>query len=271
VWPIVYDFGTYELGAYGVLVGLAVLLGLWVVRHLGARDGLPPKAVNDAGLGTLFAGFVGSAALGVFVALASGAGLTVADFRSAGAVHGGLLAAMPAGYFLARHFKLSIPLLWDAYMPAAALGQGIGRLGCFSAGCCFGTHSDAPWAVTFLSERAHQLGGVPLHVSLHPVQLYDALAHFLIFGVLFALHKKKLFVGRLFAVGVIAEGVTRIVMETFRGDLGRGVWLNISWLSTGRLTALLLIGLGFVVMFLQRKTAALDSDAASNSDAPQAH
>lgn len=250
VWPIAFEIGTYELGTYGLLVGCGVLLGLWVARHLAERDGLDPRAVNDAGLGTLFAGFLGSALLGLGVAVVSGVGISAADARNAGAVHGGLLCAMPAAYFLARHFRLPPRLLADAYIPAAALGQAVGRLGCFSAGCCFGDPSSAPWSVVFTSQRAHALGGVPLGVGLHPVQLYDAAAHLVLFLGTFALHKRGAFVGRLFGVWALLEGGARLLMEYFRGDLGRGIWLGVDWLSTGRLTSLLMIllGAGFLTL-----------------------
>lgn len=252
MWPIALEIGTYELGTYGLLVACAVLLSLWVARHLGRRDGLDPRAINDAGLGTLLAGFLGAAGLGVLVSLLAGVPVGVADFRNAGAIHGGLLGAMPAAYFLARHFNLPPLLLVDAYIPAVALGQAIGRIGCFAAGCCFGRPSSSPWSVVFTEERAHSLGGVPLHVPLHPVQLYDAGAHLLLFVGLFVLHQRGAFVGRLFGVWSIAEGVTRLMMEGFRGDLGRGVWLGISWLSTGRMTSLLMILLGVLFLAIKR-------------------
>jgi phosphatidylglycerol:prolipoprotein diacylglycerol transferase len=251
VWPIALEIGTYELGTYGLLVGFAVLLGLWVARHLGQRDGLSPRAVNDAGLGTLFAGFLGAAGLGIFVALVLGTGVRAADARNAGAIHGGLLAAIPAAYFLARHFRLPPWLLVDAYIPAAALGQAIGRVGCFAAGCCFGRPSSAPWSVEFTSERAHELGGVPLHSPLHPVQLYDALAHLTLFSILFLLHRRGAFVGKLFGVWAMMEGGTRLLMEVFRGDLGRGIWFGIDWLSTGRMTSLFMIILGAVFLLVK--------------------
>lgn len=252
MWPIAIDFGSYELGTYGVLVGIAILVSLWVARHLSQRDGLSARDVNDVGLGTLFFGFAGAAVLGVIVAWANGYGVRLSDLRNSGAVHGGLLSGMVAAYLLARRFGLSVPLLLDAYVPGVALGQALGRVGCFAAGCCFGSRSDAPYAVTFTQQRAHELGGVPLHVGLHPVQLYDAGVHVLLFAGLFALHKGGYFRGQLFGVWCLLEGVSRLLIENFRGDLGRGFWLGLSWLSTGRLTALLMVAVGIAYLVLRR-------------------
>ncbi|MGB9628203.1 MAG: prolipoprotein diacylglyceryl transferase family protein, partial [Thermodesulfobacteriota bacterium] len=51
-----------------------------------------------------------------------------------------------------------------------ALGLFFGRLGCFSAGCCYGRKTSLPWAVVFKDPNSL----APLNVSLHPVQLYEA-------------------------------------------------------------------------------------------------
>ncbi len=250
MWPIFLRFGSYELGTYGVLVGVAVLVALAVARSLGVRDDLEPRQVNDAGLLTLLAGMVCSMGLGVLVAVGSGHSVTWAELRNAGAVQGGLIGALLSVPLIARRFRLNLGHLLDAFVPAAALGQGLGRLGCFAAGCCFGTQSEGFFAVTYTDPRSAELGGVPLHVLLHPVQLYDAGVHFLAFLVLLHLHKRAFVRGWLVGPWCIIEGVMRLGMESFRGDLGRGFWLNQPWLSTGRMTSLLLIlcGLGILTV-----------------------
>jgi phosphatidylglycerol:prolipoprotein diacylglycerol transferase len=66
----------------------------------------------------------------------------------------------------------------DLIAPAIALGHGFGRLGCFSAGCCYGRSCSLPWGAVFKSDYAHQLTGIPLNMPLHPVQLYEAVLNF---------------------------------------------------------------------------------------------
>src|SRR5688572_31370960 len=61
----------------------------------------------------------------------------------------------------------------DVFAPGLALGHAIGRLGCFAAGCCWGSECDLPWAVTFRNPDANELTGVPLGIPLHPSQLYE--------------------------------------------------------------------------------------------------
>lgn len=254
MWPILTRFGDYEIGTFGVLVGLAVLTGLWLARTLGKRDGLDPKKVNDLGLAMMASGLVGAKLLGLLVAVFSGAPLSWQELRNAGAVHGGLAFGAITGYLLARHYKISVALALDAIAPGVTIGQAIGRFGCLAAGCCFGRESSAPWAIHFTHERAAELGGVPLGVGLHPVQLYDAGVHIALCLVLVVLHRKGLFRGRLFGVWCLAEGFLRFSVESFRGDLGRGVWFELSWLSTGRVTAMAFALLGLVVLFATKST-----------------
>lgn len=257
---MLFEIGDYRVGTYGVLVAVAFLVGIFVARRLGLRDGLNPRAVNDLGLAVLFSGFVGSKLLGLLVALLGGSALSWAELRNAGAVHGGLLSAILAGTLLARCFSLPLPAVFDAFVPAAALGQAIGRLGCLAAGCCFGAATDASWAITFHSPLAAELGGVALHTPVHPVQLYDAALHLSLFALLLWLHQSSRFHGRLFGLWCIAEGVTRSVIESVRGDLGRGLWWGVEGLSTGRLTAAAFIFLGLAYLATTRKRSAPQSE-----------
>ena len=80
---------------------------------------------------------------------------------------GGVLAGALAFVFYARKHKLPVLELADAIVAPGGLAQGIGRLGCFAAGCCYGIESDAWCAVRFTSEAAHEQTGVPLNTP-HP-------------------------------------------------------------------------------------------------------
>jgi hypothetical protein len=99
--------------------------------------------------------------------------------------YGGLIAALAVAVWYMRKTRLPGWKTADVFAPAIALGHGIGRIGCFSAGCCWGVECHRPWAVTFTSPVAHETVGVPLNIPLHPTQLYEAFAEFAIFGFLY--------------------------------------------------------------------------------------
>ena len=101
-----------------------------------------------------------------------------------GVFYGGFLAALFFTIWYVRVQKLSFWKLADVLAPGVALGQSVGRLGCFSAGCDYGKPTTVPWGVVFTSTFAHEVTGVPLGVRLHPAQLYESLTTFAIFGLL---------------------------------------------------------------------------------------
>src|SRR5260370_12148770 len=100
--------------------------------------------------------------------------LTIASVRGGGVFYGGLLAALAVSVWYMRKTKLPGWKTADVFAPAIALGHGIGRIGCFMAGCCLGGEGDRPWAVTVTSPVAHELGGVPPNGRIHPTTLYEA-------------------------------------------------------------------------------------------------
>ena len=69
-----------------------------------------------------------------------------------------------------RRWKLPWAKTSDAFAPAVALGHAIGRLGCFSAGCCWGKPTTS-WIGVRFTEKASELTGVPIDLALIPLSL----------------------------------------------------------------------------------------------------
>ena len=159
--------------------------------------------------------------------------------QSAGVFYGGFLAALIVAVWFARHSGLALWPTLDVLAPATAIGQAIGRLGCLSAGCCFGKPADCAWAVTFRNPIAQRTVGTPLDVPLHPTQIYESLATLGLFFVLLWLAPRKRFHGQVAATYLLGYAVLRFVIEFFRGD-ERGSVLH-GALSTSQLVALLVV------------------------------
>jgi len=120
-------------------------------------------------------------------------------------------------------------------------------VGCFLAGCCWGTATQLPFGVTFRSELAHNLTGVPLQVRLHPTQLYEAALVLLAIPFLMWLRKKRSFFGQVILVYVLFYAVARFFLEFLRGD-PRGYHFN-HLLSTSQLIGLFIIPLAIFLLF----------------------
>jgi phosphatidylglycerol:prolipoprotein diacylglycerol transferase len=112
----------------------------------------------------------------------------------------------------------------DAFAPAIALGHAIGRIGCFSAGCCWGKPTHLPWAVTFRSPVAYQLVGVPLGVPLHPTQLYESAAEFAIFGILYWRFARPHGRGDIISLYLVLYSVARFLVEFVRNQEQGSLW-----------------------------------------------
>ncbi|MBP1625550.1 MAG: prolipoprotein diacylglyceryl transferase [Holophagaceae bacterium] len=261
--PILFRIGNFPIGTYGLILVIAFFSALALAKRQGRMDGLPGDALVDLSITMLLAGVVGAKVLMVVVDVSGGARLADAfsldTLRAGGAVHGGIIAGAIALFWRARKLKLNLPLTLDACAPAASLGQAIGRLGCFSAGCCYGSESHGPLSVIFTSHDASLLSGTPLGLPLHPVQLYTFCMNLVVMALLLLIRKHRRFKGQVLASYFILEGLGRALMETWRGDLDRGVWF--AGLSTGRVTALLFILAGIVLGFWFHRSNAAPKEA----------
>lgn len=253
--PILFQIGSFTLGTYGLLLLAGFLAGLFVARHLGKRDHLSADALTDLAVSVLLGGILGSKLLMIVVDTIHGAPLSQAfsfdTLRAGGAIHGGVLGGLLMFFWRIRALDLPLPSTMDALAPAVALGQAIGRWGCLMAGCCYGSETHVPWAITFTNPEAELFSGTPLGMALHPVQIYNSLANLAVLGLLLLLGRKRRFAGQVGGAYFLLEGAGRALTETWRGDLDRGVWFGFPWLSTGRLTSLafVLVGAGLWIWF----------------------
>ncbi len=259
--PILFEIGSFPLGTYGLLLAIAFFAGTALAKRQASLDGLAPAAITDLAIAMLISAILGSKLLMILVDLIGGAHFrevfSFATLRAGGAIHGGIIAATATFFWKLRKGQgLPLRLTGDALVPGVALGQAIGRLGCFSAGCCYGTETHAPWAVTFTNPMAQAFSGTPLGLAMHPVQLYNTLANLIVMAVLLLVRPKRTFQGQIFALYFLVEGLGRVVTETWRGDVDRGTgWLGWAWLSTGRLTGIgfMMLGLGLWLFWNRHK------------------
>jgi phosphatidylglycerol:prolipoprotein diacylglycerol transferase len=146
---------------------------------------------------------------------------------------------------------LPVGKTFDVYAPALALGLGIGRLGCFAAGCDYGKPTTSFLGVVFTDPFSHEVAGTPLGVPLHPTQLYEALATFLIFGILVLCYRYKRYDGQIFLLYLALYAAARFLIEFLRGDEDRGFLFG-HLLSTSQFIALLTLAVAAGLAFQLR-------------------
>ena len=252
------------LATYGVLLAIAFILALWLTARLAARDGLDKARIYDLGLYVLAASLVGSKALMVVTEWNDYGGdwrrmLSLDFLRSGGVFYGGLIAAVLASVVLMRLWDLPWRKTSDAFAPGIALGHAIGRMGCFSAGCCWGKPTTS-WIGVHFTKKANELTGVPIDAALIPTQLIEAIANLLVFAFLMWLTKRRKFEGQIIYAYLMIYAVLRFSIEFWRDDF-RGSLLG---LSTSQFIAIFMFAFGLVMTLIYRKR---DGKRGQNQDA----
>ena len=245
--PILFEIGSWPVYAYGVLLAAAYLAGLQLAVARARRAGLDATRVMDLGIYLIIAALVGAKLMLVLVDFRyflNQPGEILSLVRAGGIFYGGLIAAVAVGLVLVRRYGLPTWGTADLVAPGIALGHVVGRFGCLLAGCCYGRPTSVPWAITFTNPLAAGNVGTPLDVPLHPTQLYDAGAELAILALLLATERKgQPFAGRTFWLYVLLYGLSRFVIEFYRGD-ERGM---LGPLSTSQVVSLVAVPLAVVM------------------------
>jgi phosphatidylglycerol:prolipoprotein diacylglycerol transferase len=239
-----------------VFLAFAFLGAIMITVKLAGRDRLPRERIYDLCLWMLLASLIGSKVLMLFTEpdyREHPSLLFSLDFlRSGGVFYGGLIGAVVTGYFLMRRYKLPWWKTADACAPGIALGNVLGRQGCFSAGCCWGKPTTLPWGVKFTA-LGHEITGVPTGVYLHPTQLYESFSMLIVFFFLLWLHRRRRFSGQVILFYALIYAAVRFVIEFFRDD-PRGDILGLTTLtglSTSQLIGIV-VGIGALVVLIVR-------------------
>jgi len=242
--------GPITLHTYGFLLALAFVVGLWIANRQARRAGLDPARVTDMAVYVLIGGLLGAKIMLVVVEwpfYVRNPRELLSILQSGGVFYGGLLGALPVAWWYSRRHALDGWRTADVMAPGVAIGQVIGRLGCFSAGCCYGRPTSVPWAVTFRDAYATRQVGTPLDIPLHPTQLYESLSVTLLFVFLLWLSRRRRFRGQVMLAYLFGYAVIRFVIEFYRGDASRGTVLG-GWVSTSQFIAILVV-LGVAVLY----------------------
>jgi phosphatidylglycerol---prolipoprotein diacylglyceryl transferase len=248
--PVLFDFGAFTIYSYGVLLAAAYLLGLQFALMRARSRGLDSQRVMDLGIWIIISALVGAKLLLLIVdfrQLTDSPRDLLSLARSGGVFYGGLIAAVTVALLYLRRHKLPLWTTTDVFAPGIALGHVVGRLGCLLAGCCFGRETSVPWAITFHNPAA-LAQGTPLGVPLHPTQLYEAGAEALILVFLLATERRgRPFPGRTFWSYMLLYGISRFIIEFYRGD-SRGMVFDA--VSTSQFVSIILVPLAVVMLFV---------------------
>jgi phosphatidylglycerol---prolipoprotein diacylglyceryl transferase len=243
VYPFIH-IGPLTLGSYGLMVAVGLICAFFILRADFQRRGLSADAEAIIGI-TGLSGLAGSRLYHLlespmeFFADPLPQLFSTMGFAFVGAIIGGFIALV----LLARRFKISPLLMLDVASPAAAIGYGIGRIGCMLSGDGdYGIATNLPWGVAFnpiqpgnliggffqvdhgaiVPSYGRDVGGLPLDaiVRVHPTPIYEFLVAIVIFYALWRLGerviKKRAADGTIFAAYLMLTGIARFLVEMIR-------------------------------------------------------
>jgi phosphatidylglycerol:prolipoprotein diacylglycerol transferase len=262
------------LHSYGLLIATGFITGIWLGQREGKRRGQDPEQIADLTFWIMMAGFVGSRVYyiivnwrdyfeaGTFFASTSFGRIprVLAIWEGGLVFYGGFLGAVLVAWLYMRRHAMGFLAHADTLIPSVALGHFFGRLGCFSAGCCWGdvAHGHLPWAVHFPPESlayqtfagraspgAFLAADRSATLPLHPTQLYESFGELGLFLVLvLVVRPRKRFHGQVLASWLMLYAVLRTAVESFRGDVERGMVLG---LGVGIWTSLVIFAAGAAI------------------------
>lgn len=207
--PELFRIGDFSISTFGVMLATAFLVGTWITARRMAEEGLDPEKATVILIYVMAGGIAGSKLyFAVDVSLREGIPFTSLLFARDGITwYGGLILATAVGAIGCRRNGIPIKTFADCTAVAGAVGQAIGRVGCFLVGDDYGAPTDLPWGVTF------PRGAPPTLEPVHPTQLYEIAWLLCVAALLWKRRHRSPF---LFGEYIALNGLGRMVIEIWR-------------------------------------------------------
>jgi phosphatidylglycerol:prolipoprotein diacylglycerol transferase len=213
MYPVLFElptpWGGLVISTFGVMMAIAFLVGSWITAIRMKEEGLDPDLATTLLVYVMLGGIFGSKLyFAVDTHLRTGQPfLSLLLARDGITWYGGLVMATVVGAIGARIHKVPIKKLMDCTAVAGAVGQSLGRVGCFLVGDDYGRPTDLPWGVSFPE------GAPPTFDTVHPTQLYEICWLLPVAAILWHRRHKSPF---LFGEYIALNGFGRIFIEMLR-------------------------------------------------------
>ncbi|MCH2174753.1 MAG: prolipoprotein diacylglyceryl transferase [Lentisphaeria bacterium] len=277
--PNAIESASLTIPWYSTMFAISTIILFLVLNFRAKEISLTRNDAIDVALLTIFLGLIGSRIW--FVLETWDENFANAPFTDVFMIHKGGLVFYGGFMFIfigyaamAKVKKISIIKLFDFAGFAYPLAQGLGRIGCFLNGCCWGLYTQGPIAVQYplnfyphvqesaeanLSEWGMEIPLIEdqsVCLPVHPVQLYNTAANFISFIILFYFRKKISFKGGMFTSFIMTYSCLRFLTEFFRGDYAE----YYAGLTIAQVTCLIVfpIGLTLHIIFKRRSTQEIE-------------
>ena len=233
MYPILFQFGSFTISSFGVMMVIAFLLGNYLLRIDVVAEGYDAIIADDIIFRAAIGGILGAKfyylieniptgqaadningliniIAGIFTLNGERIAFGIQNFGAGLVFLGGLVGGMAAVSWYIYRKNLNWFKIADLAAPFLVLGHGIGRIGCFLVGDDYGIPTNLPWAIAFPN------GLPPTNIPVHPTQLYEMLAYFIIFFYLRYRKRNQTFSGEIIFEYLFLGGLSRFMVEFIR-------------------------------------------------------
>ncbi|MEE1114364.1 MAG: prolipoprotein diacylglyceryl transferase [Eubacterium sp.] len=261
-----FSIGPFTVHTYGLCTAIGIIAAYYLAERRAKQKNFTEREVNSIFGLVIFClifGYLGSKLLYIITmipAIAADPAILRESITNGWVIFGGLLGGIFGGWVYCKWQKLPTGKFYDMGMPAVALAQGFGRLGCFFAGCCYGVETDSAFSIVFKNSEL-----APNNVHLVPTQLLSSAGDFLLAWILVMYDKKaKKNDGETAGLYLVLYSLGRFIIEFWRGDLIRGA---VGPLSTSQFIGLFTLAAGVILLLVirLRKKAEASTEAAETT------
>ena len=233
MYPILFQFGSFTISSFGVMMVIAFLLGNYLLRIDVVAEGYDAIIADDIIFRAAIGGILGAKVYylieniptgqaadningliniiaGIFTLNGERIAFGIQNFGAGLVFLGGLVGGMAAVSWYIYRKNLNWFKIADLAAPFLVLGHGIGRIGCFLVGDDYGIPTNLPWAIAFPN------GLPPTNIAVHPTQLYEMSAYFIIFFYLRYRKRNQTFSGEIIFEYLFLGGLSRFMVEFIR-------------------------------------------------------
>ncbi|MDD5424037.1 MAG: prolipoprotein diacylglyceryl transferase [Candidatus Omnitrophica bacterium] len=192
--PVLFEIGPFKVFSYGAALAIAFLLAATLARRRAVSEGMDGDKMLDLFIVLIISGIIGGRLLFVLLNINEYLACPGDIFKlwEGGLVwYGGLITSAACGIIFMKAKGMPVLKTADLVAPYIALGQAIGRIGCYLNGCCYGKYKAIP------------------------TQLTESAAMFILFLIL---RKRSPSNGRTLLLYLVLYSAFRFFNEFLRGD-----------------------------------------------------
>lgn len=216
MFPELLKIGNITIYTYGFMIAIGIAAALVMSVYRGKRRGYDEPIIIDLAFYAVIGGIIGAKLLYLITeagTLIKSPASIVNMITNGFVVYGAILGGIISAYIYCRIKGLTFIKYFDLLVPSLALAQGFGRIGCLSAGCCYGRETASRLGIVFKNSLY-----APNGVRLYPTQIISSIGDFAIAGILLLFASKNKKDGQVAGLYLILYSIGRFLVEFLRDD-----------------------------------------------------